>query len=236
MKHLKIDKKEDAGGVGIEQVAVAERDASNVWWHDAFAGRLTSLDIGGKKSKKSSKKKKEERDKGGGAALGEGAAPPSFDVLFAATGGARLGMRARRPQPGKLDRADHVAGGSSGFIPGKTKKEKKRAAAAAEGEGDGAAGGGASSDDGGGAGEAAAAVVLSPEEEKRRKKEAKKEAKRVAAAAEAGAAPVVKRPRTRSMDATEGAVAAGERHHTGSGEDDKRAKKKAKKAKREGKY
>jgi Pin2-interacting protein X1 len=49
------------------------------------------------------------------ATVGIPAAPfgdaPSFEELFAATGGARLGMRARAAQPGKIARAEH--GGSS---------------------------------------------------------------------------------------------------------------------------
>jgi hypothetical protein len=102
--HLRIDKKKDAGGVGIEAVALAERDQTNVWWHDAFAGTLKNIDVGGKSKKKAKKDKEKKSSK----ALDDGVAPPSFEELFKATGGARLGMRARRKQTGKLERADHV--------------------------------------------------------------------------------------------------------------------------------
>jgi len=103
--HLRTEKKVDAGGVGIEAVALAEREQTNVWWHDAFSGALKNLDVGGKKKKKAKKPKTEGREEAQSSA---GLEPPSFDELFKATGGARLGMRARRRQTGKLERSDHV--------------------------------------------------------------------------------------------------------------------------------
>jgi hypothetical protein len=89
-------------------------EQQNVWWHDAFAGKLNSFDIGKKKKKKDKSKDpattpetEASRHNNGTAAMPE---MPSFDELFKATGGARLGMRARRAQKGKWERADDDGG------------------------------------------------------------------------------------------------------------------------------
>lgn len=70
------------------------------WWHDAFDSAL----------KKISKKKKRKRSRGDDE---EPSKPPTFDELFAATGGARLGMRARADQSGKLQRTSDLNGKSN---------------------------------------------------------------------------------------------------------------------------
>ena len=78
---------------------------------------------------RSSRQRKRTRSDGGGsdsdASAGERAAAPvrtgdedpyavpSFEELFRATGGARLGMRARRAQPGKWARAEHGVVGAA---------------------------------------------------------------------------------------------------------------------------
>lgn len=65
---------------------------SNVWWHDAFAGALNGFEFGNKKTKKKKRKLDEEAPS---------TALPSFEDMFKATGGARLGMRARGKQKGE---------------------------------------------------------------------------------------------------------------------------------------
>lgn len=80
---------------------------------------------GGGEKKAKKRKRKEAKEAAGAAGVstaegsGEGAfpgAPPGMDVqdfyqkLFDSTGGARLGMRARRDQPGKWDRAEQLLG------------------------------------------------------------------------------------------------------------------------------
>ena len=63
------------------------------WWQDGFGKALDSIS---KKKKKKSKKHEKETKKSN----------PTFEDLFAATGGARLGMRARADQKGKLLRTE----------------------------------------------------------------------------------------------------------------------------------
>ena len=75
--------------IGLDTVKVEE--GADHWWHDSFSGALSKM-----AKKKKSKKTKDE------------SAPPTFDELYAATGGARLGMRARMSQKGKLTRAEKV--------------------------------------------------------------------------------------------------------------------------------
>jgi hypothetical protein len=60
-----------------------------------------------KKGKKKSKKKSKERE--GGSREGDRA--PTFEELFKATGGARMGMRARASQKGKWQRAEALENG-----------------------------------------------------------------------------------------------------------------------------
>lgn len=92
-KHIVAKKRDDNVGLGgedIEAVALPEN-----WWHDAFATNLSNMKnkMKGKKSSKKDKHKPSE-------------APPTYDELFKATGGARLGMRARADQKGKLKRTE----------------------------------------------------------------------------------------------------------------------------------
>ena len=83
---------------------------SNVWWHDAYASKLGNFGIVGssdsdseavKKKAKKVKPKKDRKDKkqagvDDGFDIGN-----HYEAVFKASGGARLGMRARRSQPGK---------------------------------------------------------------------------------------------------------------------------------------
>lgn len=120
VKHITVDKKEDAGGIGIEAVVAEQREQSNVWWHDAYAGRLANLTFGVdiETRKEGGKKKGDKKSKDGNKKAKKGSDPtdaggsgrtaqdilssmPSFEELFKATGGARLGMRARRRQTGQ---------------------------------------------------------------------------------------------------------------------------------------
>jgi Pin2-interacting protein X1 len=71
------------------------------WWHDAFDSALKKI------SKKKKRKRSRDEDE-------EPSKPPTFDELFAATGGARLGMRARANQSGKLQRTADLNGKPSG--------------------------------------------------------------------------------------------------------------------------
>ena len=73
----------------------------NQWWHMGLENALAKR----KKNKKKKKQLEGSADEEAPASSG-GAAPLIMDELFRATGGARLGMRARCSQPGKLLRAE----------------------------------------------------------------------------------------------------------------------------------
>ena len=99
-KHIKAVKRDDSSGLGLESAQAAE--LSDNWWHDGFSKSLKAFSgsNGGKmsKRKKSIKKSRDSNDVADAA--------PTFDELFAATGGARLGMRARASQKGKFLRTE----------------------------------------------------------------------------------------------------------------------------------
>lgn len=211
VSHVKTEKKIDAGGVGIEAVALKERDQTNVWWHDAFSGALNNLDVG-KKSKKSKKAKKEakkqssagvDQDGEGGVEL-ESTEVPTFEELFKATGGARLGMRARRKQTGKLERADHVKLDNNSTQPGDDATTAKAACSESE----------------------QAKKILRKEEKKRLKRERYEanQAEEEGAAAAARAAAVQKRQKTEATSSEEESKSAEKRE---------KKKKKEKKSRKE---
>jgi Pin2-interacting protein X1 len=95
--YIKVSKKDDNAGLGVAKVEATVHEVHDHWWHDGFSKHLKAF--GPKKSKKSKKQEKSET-------LGASSAPPSYAELFAATGGARLGMRARAKQPGKILRTE----------------------------------------------------------------------------------------------------------------------------------
>ena len=101
VKHIKAVKRDDNSGLGLDEVKAAELPDN--WWHDGFSKNLKaySSSTGGKmkKSKKRSNNETDVDDNGADA-------PPSYAELFAATGGARLGMRARASQNGKILRTE----------------------------------------------------------------------------------------------------------------------------------
>ena len=93
-KHIKAVKRDDSSGLGLESAQAAEQPDN--WWHDAFSKNLKTFSSSSGGKKKRSKKSENS----------EAEAPPSYAELFAATGGARLGMRARASQKGKLLRTE----------------------------------------------------------------------------------------------------------------------------------
>jgi Pin2-interacting protein X1 len=100
-KHIKATKKDDNSGLGLESV-VSEEVTEN-WWHDAFSKQLKTF-LPCSTGKKQRLKKSERVSKSCSASNIE--APPTYAELFAATGGARLGMRARASQKGKILRTE----------------------------------------------------------------------------------------------------------------------------------
>ena len=97
-KHIKAVKRDDSSGLGLESVEAVE--VNDNWWHDAFSKQLKTFQT----PKKGSKSKKEKSLRKG--TTDDAEKPPSYADLFAATGGARLGMRARASQKGKILRTE----------------------------------------------------------------------------------------------------------------------------------
>ena len=103
VKHIKAVKRDDNSGLGLDEVKAAELPDN--WWHDGFSKNLKaySSTTGGKKKKQSKKRSDKNEDVDGTDAA------PSYAELFAATGGARLGMRARASQKGKILRTEGIS-------------------------------------------------------------------------------------------------------------------------------
>jgi Pin2-interacting protein X1 len=121
-KHLSITKREESTGLGSEALDIKAMEETETWWHDAFASKLKALNnkIKDKKEKKS--KSKDKNDAGSTKTSKKRKANdtdntveamPSYADLFKATGGARLGMRARAEQTGKLKRTEHFQPGTT---------------------------------------------------------------------------------------------------------------------------
>lgn len=125
--HIVINKRDDNVGLGLESAIEADA-VHEAWWHSAYAGNLDRFkkkmkekkSKSDKKDKKKSKKdkrisckestdgnvKSDKKRKRATESLNEPLKIPSYDELFAATGGARLGMRARKEQKGKILRTE----------------------------------------------------------------------------------------------------------------------------------
>ena len=107
-KHIEHRKRGDNVGLGADETVEAQFAAGlhkgsakaafgDQGWVDAFAGALDAMnDRHSSKKKKKAKKKKKDSSQN------------FLDECFAATGGARLGMRAQRSGGGKLRRAEAV--------------------------------------------------------------------------------------------------------------------------------
>jgi hypothetical protein len=113
--HIKVSKKEEATGLGLDKAVVEQTEASEHWWHDAFSSTLKSFtastNSSSKKRKRDKKEKKNKKDRNDDEDDDDDATSknaPSFEDLFKATGGARLGMRARASQNGKFKRTEHL--------------------------------------------------------------------------------------------------------------------------------
>lgn len=109
ISHIKVSKKEESTGLGLDTEKSEKISATENWWHDDFASSLASFKPKGLKGDKKKDKKKDRKDRKDKDEKKEekkkrkleNCTPPSFEELFAATGGARLGMRARAKQTGK---------------------------------------------------------------------------------------------------------------------------------------
>lgn len=106
-KHIVVDMKQDTIGIISKEEKKLEINANEEqteWWKDAFKNNSKKFKKKkDKKDKKDKKSKKDKRDKEDSSSL-----YPSYDELFKATGGARLGMRARMKQVGKIKRTENI--------------------------------------------------------------------------------------------------------------------------------
>ena len=111
-KHIEHKKRGDNVGLGADATVEAQFAAGlhkgsakaafgDQGWVDAFAGALDAMN-----DRHSSKKKKKAKKKAKPAK--KDSSQNFLDECFAATGGARLGMRAQRSGGGKLRRAEAV--------------------------------------------------------------------------------------------------------------------------------
>lgn len=168
-EHVKAKKREDNIGLGADASVEAQFAAGmhkgsgkasfdaggGQWWVDSFAGALDSVRAQrGAPAEPKAKKRKAKRDAAGKKMT-------FLDECFAATNGARLGMRARQSQCGKLRRTEQDAAAAA---PAAATATKRTADDAEEG-----------------------AAEETPEERKLRKKR-RKEAKAAKKAAKAAAA------------------------------------------------
>jgi Pin2-interacting protein X1 len=107
-KSIKAKKLKDGAGLGEEKRELDEEQDD--WWRSAFDKGMERMDKGkskrSKKEKKAKKDKKDKKDKKEKKEKPKSGAAPTFEELFKATGGARLGMRARAKQTGKLRRTE----------------------------------------------------------------------------------------------------------------------------------
>ena len=89
--HIKVTKRDPGEGLGNKEAKVAEVVVSEEWWQNSFNAGLAKIS-----------KKKKKKPKADETALHE----PTLEDLFKATGGKRMGMRARSEQVGKLQRTE----------------------------------------------------------------------------------------------------------------------------------
>ncbi len=107
--HIKISKREESVGLGSEKLNLEVQSHMDTWWSDSFAQTLKKFkDSNEKKKSKKEKKNKKEKDEKKKRKRDEIEVSTgfSYEELFKATNGARLGMRARTDQKGKILRTE----------------------------------------------------------------------------------------------------------------------------------
>ncbi|CAM9614656.1 unnamed protein product [Discosporangium mesarthrocarpum] len=108
--YVQVKKKDDNAGLGKEKAQQAS--VNDQWYFNAFDNALSNMGIKGKKKGKKGKKKGSKKDSG--SELGSESSSSMYDQMFRATGGARMGMRARASQKGKWLRTEGGDGGAEG--------------------------------------------------------------------------------------------------------------------------
>ena len=107
VSHIKVKKREDNMGLGVEKERTRKLGAEGMWWSANVSETLFRLQqqkssSSDKKSKKSKKKDKKSKKKSKEITM----KVYTDEELFEATGGARFGMRAQRRAEGKWKRTE----------------------------------------------------------------------------------------------------------------------------------
>ncbi|CAN0479264.1 unnamed protein product [Ectocarpus sp. 12 AP-2014] len=130
--YVQVKKKDDNSGLGKEKAQ--QNKVNDQWYFNAFDSALANM--GGKKKKKKKDKKKRDKTADGEGVPEAGAeATTMYDKMFKATGGARMGMRARASQNGKLSRTEGGQDGTGGGTPSTAPNGSINGAIGGEGQG-----------------------------------------------------------------------------------------------------
>eukprot|EP00752_Nemacystus_decipiens_P007417 g6631.t1 len=116
--YVQVKKKDDNAGLGKEKAQ--QNNVNDQWYFNAFDSALANM--GGKKKKK--KKDKKTKDTAGEEEQSEEGAGCMYNKMFKATGGARMGMRARASQNGKLARTEGGKDGADATPPTTTANQE----------------------------------------------------------------------------------------------------------------
>jgi len=132
--HIIIKKREDSTGLGSDIVDITSNrsaidDVDESWWNKTFANNLKNMKIKNLDGKIKKIKKDKKRNRSSSSSSGingdnddlrlvdiDRMDDPTFEDLFKATGGKRLGMRARSEQKGKMLRTECIDGNISSSV------------------------------------------------------------------------------------------------------------------------
>ncbi|CAM9909790.1 unnamed protein product, partial [Ascophyllum nodosum] len=101
--YVQVNKKDDNTGLGTDKAH--QDNVNDQWYFNAFDSALANMTDTKKKKKKKKDKRRERENR---QATDDEATETGcmYDKMFKATGGARMGMRARAAQNGKLARTE----------------------------------------------------------------------------------------------------------------------------------
>jgi Pin2-interacting protein X1 len=108
--HIKVQKREDLMGLGVEKERTRKLGTEGMWWSSNVSETLMKLQANKSDKKKSKKSKKDKKDKSKKKSKKKSKEVSmkvyTDEELFEATGGARFGMRAQRRAEGKWQRTE----------------------------------------------------------------------------------------------------------------------------------
>jgi Pin2-interacting protein X1 len=117
VSHIKVKKREENSGLGIEKERTRQMGVGGMWWSSSVADTLMKLqrksgssssggDDSKSKKKKSKKDKKDKKSKKSSKKEKNAGKIYTEDELFAATGGARFGTKGGKRAEGKWQRSE----------------------------------------------------------------------------------------------------------------------------------